>query len=132
MRLAIAIALGLAAAPAFAAPACLIDKRAVPDKAVMFPAIVRGEATSQEILAQTATAMNRARAAMSPKYENLPRVFVFYKEGGARHGTIAAVVSGPVPKAGDQVVVASRHRDPDAPCAFIPWVVVPEKSGKAA
>ena len=62
---------------------------------------------------------------MSPKYENLPRVFVFYKEGGARHGTIAAVVSGPVPKAGDQVVVASRHRDPDAPCAFIPWVIVP-------
>lgn len=128
MKAALALTLWLgAAAPALAAPACLLDKRAVPDAAEMFSATVRGPATSQEILSQTATAVNRARAPMSPKYESLPRVFVFYKEGGVRRGTIAAVLSGPIPKAGDQVTVASRHKDPDAPCAFIPWVVVPGK-----
>ena len=119
-----------AASPALADPVCLLDRAAAPDVADTYAGIVRGPATAQEILTQTAIAINRTHAVLSPKYETLPRVFVIYQAGGVRHGTIAAVIDGDIPRPGEQVVVASRRRDPDAACAFIPWTVMKGSPGK--
>ena len=119
-----------AATPALADPVCMLDRAAAPDVADTYPGIVRGPATTQEILTQTAIAINRTHAALSPKYETLPRVFVIYQAGGQRHGTIAAVLDSDIPPPGEPVIVASRHRDPDAACAFIPWTVMKGSPGK--
>ena len=121
-----ALALWLAAAN----PVCRLDPSAAPEIADTYPGIVRGPATAQEVLAQTAIAVTRVRAPLSAKYEDLPRVFVIYVANGARHGTIAAVIDGDIPQPGEAVVVASRHRDPDSPCAFIPWTVTKGAPGK--
>ncbi|MDE3176415.1 MAG: hypothetical protein KGM15_09980 [Pseudomonadota bacterium] len=127
----IALWLWLAAAtPALADPACRLDHQAAPDVAWTFAGIVRGPATAQEIQSQTAIAINRTHAALSPKYESLPRVFVLYEDGGRRHGTIAAVIDGDIPPPGAPVTLASRRRDPEAPCAFIPWTIVKGPPGK--
>ena len=120
----------VAATPALADPVCLLDHAAAPDVAAAYAGVVRGPASAQEILTQTAIAINRVHAVMSPKYETLPRVFVFYDVGGRRHGTIAAVIDGDMPPPGAPVTLASRRRDPDAPCAFIPWTVIKGGPGK--
>ncbi len=119
-----------AATPALANPVCRLDHAAAPDVADTYAGVVRGPASAQEILTQTAIAINRTHAPMSPKYETLPRVFVFYEVGGQRHGTIAAVIDGDMPPPGAPVTLASRRRDPDLPCAFIPWTVTRGGPGK--
>lgn len=107
---------------------CNLDERAAPVKSSFVSATVRGPATAEEIRNQTAVAIRGVRAPMSPAYANLPRVFAFFVLGGVRHGTIAAVVDGHIPAAGDEVRLATRRRDPDLPCHFIPWTVVPGDS----
>ena len=104
---------------------CEIDERAAPSRPSFVTATVRGPATAAEVRAQTAAAIFSAHAPLSPAYAGLPRVFAFFAVGGVRHGTIAAVIDGHVPTAGEVVKLASRHRDPDMPCHFIPWIVVP-------
>jgi hypothetical protein len=106
-------------------PRCDIDERAAPSQPSFVSATVRGPATAAEVRAQTAAAIFSTRAPLSPAYAALPRVFAFFVVGGVRHGTIAAVIDGHVPVAGEVVKLASRHRDPDMPCHFIPWIVVP-------
>ncbi len=120
--------------PAFAAEPCRLDPNGAPNVPLTFPGVVRGPASAQEVATQTAIAVARAHAPLSPKYVNLPRVFVIYEAGGVRHGTIAAVTDGAPPAPGEAVIVASRRRDPDAACAFIPWTVTrksPAKLGPA-
>jgi hypothetical protein len=122
---------GLAPADALAGPAtCLLDARSAPKTPFLFKGIVRGPATATEVSEQTQIAIRRTRASESPAYAKMPRVFVYYTYNGVRHGTIAAVTDGVMPKAGDQVTLASRHRDPNEPCAFVPWTVVREKGKK--
>ncbi len=105
------------------AGACALDAAGAPAAAVSFRGVARGPATKEEIATQTAVAVKRAGAPMSPKYADLPRAYVYYEAGGARHGTIAAVVDGVMPKPGEKVALLSRRRDPDVPCAFIPWTI---------
>ena len=121
MRLALVLA--LAAAPATAQEACRLDPRGAPEAVVTFEGVARGPATSQEIAAQTAVAVARAHAPISAKYANLPRAYVYFVTGGSRHGTIASVLDGVMPQPGEIVTLVSRHRDPEAPCAFIPWTI---------
>ena len=124
MRTALGILLCLAGpGRGFADEVCRLDPHAAPDAALLFKGVVRGLATPQEIVAQTAIAMARVHAPESARYQKLPRVFAYYLYGGLRHGTIAAVVDGPIPEPGQSVVLASRRRDPEAACAFIPWTV---------
>jgi hypothetical protein len=123
MRAGLAIALWLAAKGAGAAETCALDAHSAPAKSTLFSGVARGPATAGEVVSQTAIALARSHAPVSPKYANLPRAFVYFVYGGRRHGTIAAVVDGVMPKPGEAVVVASRRRDPDQPCAFIPWTV---------
>jgi hypothetical protein len=124
---------GLAPAVALAGPAaCLLDARSAPKTPMLFKGTVRGPASAAEVSEQTRIAIQRTRASESPGYAKLPRVFVFYTSNGVRRGTIAAVTDGAMPKAGDEVMLASRHRDPNAPCAFVPWTVVRDKAKKPA
>jgi hypothetical protein len=126
-----ALTQGLAPADALAGPAaCLLDARAAPKTPLLFKGTVRGPATATEVSEQTQIAIRRTRASESPAYAKLPRVFVYYTYNGVRHGTIAAVTDGAMPKAGDEVTLASRHRDPKEPCAFVPWTVVRDKQKK--
>ena len=112
-------ALWLAAAGA----PCTLNATDAPQTSTLFAGVARGPATATEIVTQTAVALSRAQAQVSPTYANLPRAFVYFMYGGRRHGTIAAVIDGVMPQPGEAVVVASRRRDPDQPCAFIPWTV---------
>jgi hypothetical protein len=131
--LAAALALVLVSAPALAgSPTCQLDPRAAPSTPVLFKGVVRGVASPSEVAEQTAIAVKRTRAPESPAYVKMPRVFAFYVANGARHGTIAAVTSGDIPKAGEQVILASRHRDASQPCAFVPWTVIRDKKAKPA
>ena len=123
MRTGPAVALWLAATGAAWADACDLNPDSAPAKSILFSGVARGPATAGEIVSQTAIALARSHAPVSPKYANLPRAFVYFMYGGRRHGTIAAVTDGVMPKPGEAVVVASRRRDPDQPCAFIPWTV---------
>ena len=75
-------------------------------------------------ITQTRVAILRTHAPESPSYVKLPRIDAIFKIGGVAHRTIAAVVSGRTPARGERVKLASRHRDPNEPCAFIPWTVV--------
>jgi hypothetical protein len=123
MRAALGFALWLAAAGAAAAETCALDLNSAPLSSLLYSGVARGPATPEEIASQTAIARSRVHAQVSPKYANLPRAFVYYAEGGRLHGTIAAVLDGVMPQRGEAVIVASRRRDPDLPCAFIPWTV---------
>ena len=123
--------LAIVSAPAFAAETCALDSRGAPSAALTYPGVVRGPASPQEVATQTAIAVARAHAPLSPKYAALPRVFVIYEAAGMRHGTIASVIDGKAPAPGEAVIVASRRRDPDAPCAFIPWTVRRKPAGPA-
>ena len=119
----------LSAAPALA-DGCALDPRSAPDRPLLLPGVVRGPATEAEVLSGTRIAIERTHAPVSPKYVNLPRVVVFYELGGVQHATIAAVLDGILPQPGDPVTIASRYRDPDAACAFIPWTVVKTRPAK--
>jgi hypothetical protein len=123
MKTTLAVALWLAASGAAVADTCALDARGAPATSVLFAGVARGPATPGEIITQTAIALARSHAPVSAKYANLPRAFVYFMEGGRRHGTIAAVLDRAMPKPGEAVVLASRRRDPDQPCAFIPWTV---------
>ena len=110
---------------------CRLDPAGAPDKIDYFDAVVIGPADDAEVLAQTRIAILRAKAPVSPAYVNLPRIdAIFHDASGAAHKTIAAVITGPLPAHGARVKLASRHRDPNQPCAFIPWTVA--KPGDAA
>jgi len=124
MRLALGLAFWLAAGGAAAAETCALDINGAPKTSILFAGVARGPATAREIVSQTAIALARSHAPLSPKYAKLPRAFVYFMAGGRRHGTIAAVLDGVMPKPGEAVVLASRRRDPDEPCAFIPWTVL--------
>jgi len=125
MRIAAALAAILAAAaPVRAADDCALDPVGAPDKSFFVEAVVIGPASDEEVMQQTRVAIERTHAPMSPKYVALPRIDAVYSDGVHSHRTIAAVLDGPLPKAGDHVKLASRRRDPDQPCAFIPWTVV--------
>jgi hypothetical protein len=123
VKVRLVLALWVVAGGAAAAETCALDANSAPQSPLVFSGVARGPATAQEIASQTGVANARVRAPMSPKYAGLPRAFVYFTMGGVRHGTIAAVVDGVMPKPGEAVVVASRRRDPDLPCAFIPWTV---------
>ena len=127
------LALGLALAAASpmmtraetpSAGACQLDPASAPDKPAYFDAIVLGPASDEEVITQTRVAIMRTHAPESPSYVKVPRIYAIFKDGGVAHRTIAAVVSGRTPARGEKVKLASRHRDPNAPCAFIPWTVV--------
>ncbi|MGO9744178.1 MAG: hypothetical protein ACLPN5_22165 [Roseiarcus sp.] len=125
------VALGLAALPAAvaaeaqqAAPLCQLDPRAAPDRIFYVEATVIGPAPDADVMSQTRIAILRTRAPESPAYAKLPRIDAAYQIGGVTHMTIAAVLDGPLPKPGERVRLASRHRDPTQPCAFVPWTVV--------
>ena len=131
-----AVKLGLALALAAAGPmivraqtpsaetTCQLDPAAAPDKPFYIDAVVLGPASDEEVLTQTRVAIMRTHAPESPSYVKLPRIDAIFKIGGVAHRTIAAVVSGRTPARGARVKLASRHRDPNEPCAFIPWTVV--------
>ena len=104
---------------------CSLDPAGAPDKIDYFEGVVVGVATDAEVLAQTRVAIGRARAPVSPPYVKLPRIVAIFRDSsGLAHQTIAAVLSGPLPQPQAHVTLASRHRDPNAACAFIPWTVV--------
>ncbi len=124
---------------AFAAPAsfahaaevCQLDPAAAPDKIEYVEAVVVDPASDADVLAQTRVAILRAKAPVSPAYVKLPRINAIFRDSrGVAHKTIAAVLSGPPPPRGSHVTLASRHRDPNQPCAFVPWTVA--KPGDAA
>ena len=110
------------------AVACQLDPTSAPDKPFYVDAIVLGPANDEEVITQTQVAILRTHAPESPSYVKLPRIDTVFKAGGAAHRTIAAVVSGRTPTRGEKVKLASRHRDPNKPCAFIPWTVVDPES----
>ena len=109
---------------AFAAGNCALDPTSAPDTPSFVDAIVTGPASEAEVLQQTRIAIQRTHAPMSPKYVALPRIDAVFTDNFGSHHTIAAVLGGPIPKAGEHVTLATRRRDPDEPCAFIPWTVV--------
>ena len=123
MKAVFGLALWLAASSAAMADSCDLDPSSAPAKSTLFSGVARGPATGAEVISQTSVALARSHAPVSPKYANLPRAFVYFLYGGRRHGTIAAVTDGVMPKPGEAVTLASRRRDPDQPCAFIPWTV---------
>ncbi len=130
-RIAPLVALGLAALPSAAAaeaqqaaPVCQLDPRAAPDRPLYVQATVIGPATDADVMSQTRIAILRTRAPESRAYAKLPRIDAAYQIGGVTHVTIAAVLDGPLPKPGEHVTLATRHRDLTQPCAFVPWVVV--------
>ena len=108
---------------------CRLDPASAPDKPAYVEATVEGPAGDEVIIAQTRIAILHTHAPMSPAYVKLPRILAAYRQGGVLHHIIAAIVDGPIPVKGESVTLASRHRDPDQPCAFIPWTVV--KAGTA-
>jgi hypothetical protein len=117
---------------------CALDEHGAPTTTAHYHGVALGPATGDEVRSQTAIAVKRAGAPISPAYVNLPRIDAIYLANGARHVTIAAIVDGVVPRKGDAVVLAARHRDPDTACSFVPWTVVPgtpgvawERSGRA-
>ena len=85
---------------------------------------MRGPASPAEVTSETQIAIARTHAPLSPRFVDLPRVVAIFVLGGVRHSTIAAVTDGVSPQPGESVTLASRHRDPDLPCAFIPWTIV--------
>jgi hypothetical protein len=104
---------------------CIINETAAPLQPRRFTATVLGPAPPSEVQRQTAIAETRTGGHVSPDYVSLPRILAVYADDwGISHTTIAAVVDGDVPKAGDTVVLESRHRDLRSPCDFIPWTVV--------
>jgi hypothetical protein len=104
--------------------ACALNKESAPDKPVYFPAIAQGPASDAEVAEQTRIAVERSGAPVSPAYVKLPRIIAIYKDpAGKTHRTIAAVISGPLPARGAHITLATRYRDPNALCAFIPWTV---------
>jgi hypothetical protein len=127
----VALALTLLAPLAHAAEVCQLDPAAAPDKIEYVEAVVVGPASDAEVLAQTRIAILRTKAPVSPAYVKLPRITAIFRDSqGLVHKTIAAVLSGPPPPRGAHVTLASRHRDPNQPCAFVPWTVA--KPGDAA
>ena len=120
-----AAALWLAAAPAALAADCQLDGAQAPDQTVQVEATVKGMVSTAVARNRTRIAEDEVHAKVSPKYRNLPRVDVTYQQNGASLETMAALVAGAPPKTGDTVMIASRHRDPDRACNFIPWTVVP-------
>jgi hypothetical protein len=125
------LALALAAVSAMmaraqtpSAGACQLDPASAPEKPFYIDAVVLGPASDEEVITQTRVAIMRTHAPESPSYVKLPRIDTIFKAGGVPHRTIAAVVSGRTPARGEKVKLASRHRDPNEPCAFIPWTVV--------
>jgi hypothetical protein len=127
MKLALALFLALVA-PAEAA--CDLVPAAAPAVGLTLPGVARGPATAQEVAEQTAFAVAHVHAPVSPRYIDLPRAFAYFEIGGVRHGTIAAVLDGEMPAPGEAVTLVSRRRDPDLPCAFIPWTLVKGPPGK--
>jgi len=105
-------------------PTCQLDPRSAPDAPFYVEATVIGPASEADVISQTRIAVMRTRAPESPAYVKLPRIDASYQIGGVTHMTIAAVLDGPLPKPGEHVTLASRHRDPTEPCAFVPWTVV--------
>ena len=124
-----AAGLSLTATASHADESCALDPLAAPDSPVYIDAIVVGPASDADVLAQTRIAIQRTHAPVSPAYVNLPRIDAVYVDAGVRHMTIAAVIGEPTPKPGAHVTLASRHRDPNTPCAFVPWTVAPKGSG---
>jgi hypothetical protein len=120
----------LGPAAAQAVEPCGLVPAAAPDNPIYVEAVVVGPASDAEVLSQTRIAIERTHAPESPAYANLPRIdAIFVDAGGGQHRTIAAVIGAPTPAHGAHVTLASRHRDPNAPCAFIPWTVAPKGSG---
>jgi hypothetical protein len=123
-------ALALASGSARADEACALVPAAAPDMPAYIEAVVVGPSNDADVLSQTRIAIERTHAPVSPAYVNLPRVNAVYRSAtGVEFMTIAAVISGPLPPRGAHVTLATRHRDPNAPCAFIPWTVVEKGSG---
>jgi len=122
--LAAALAIVAAALAPAAAGECALNELAAPKTPFFLKGVVRGPASDEEVRSQTAIAVARVHAPESPAYVHLPRMFVIYLLNGVKNGTIAAVTDGSSPKPGDIVKLASRRRDPDQPCAFIPWTIV--------
>lgn len=96
-----------------------------PRAAVHLQGTVVGPAPPAEVERQTKIAMERSGGTPSPRYAAYPRILADYVEGGRTHRTIAAVVEGPIPRAGDKVELTMRRRDPEDPCHFIPWTATP-------
>ena len=88
-------------------------------------ATVVGPAPPDEVERQTNIAILRAGGTPSPRYAAYPRILADYVEGGRAHRTIAAVIEGPIPRAGEKVELTARRRDPEDPCHFIPWTATP-------
>ena len=123
-RLTLALVFVLLAPLNAGAEMCLLDPSAAPDKIEYLDGVVIGVASDAEVLAQTRVAILRSRAPVSPAYVKLPRILaIFHDANGAAHRIIAAVLSGALPPPGAHVTLASRHRDPNQPCAFVPWTV---------
>jgi hypothetical protein len=127
MRTLLAFVLLLSTCGLASADTCALNAWGAPKTAHTYPGVARGPATKQEIDSQTAIAVSRAHAPLSPKYADMPRAYVYFQMGGKRQGTIAAVVDGAMPKPGEAVTLLERHRDPDAPCAFVPWTITKGK-----
>ncbi len=129
-RLLATLLLCLAPACARAAESCALDSKAAPTKPDYLEAVVLGPASDADVLAQTRIAIERVHAPVSPAYVKLPRIDALFKDpAGGQHRTIAAVISGPLPARGAHVTLATRYRDPNVPCAFIPWTVAQKGSG---
>ncbi len=123
--LAFGLATGPAAHASAASPACAITEKSLPKRPQHYRGISQGLALEADIKSQTDIAIARSGAPLSPKYEKLPRIDAIYVDQGVKHSTIAAVTDGHVPPKGEKIELASRYRDPDQPCSFIPWTVVP-------
>jgi hypothetical protein len=104
---------------------CVVYERAAPAKPAYVSATVKGIAAPEEVQRETHIAELKTGGSVSPDYVALPRILAVFMVNGVPHGTIAAVVDGHIPQAGETVELATRHRDPKLPCSFIPWTVVP-------
>ena len=78
---------------------------------------------SQQALAATRVMEAQLKAKISPAYLPLPRINVeAYPRNGGWNGMVA-LPEGMTVKIGDVIEVATRYRDPEMPCNFIPWTV---------
>ncbi len=84
----------------------------------------QGPASPEEVRRQTDIAEAKTGGEVSPDFVAFPRILAVFVVNGVSHSTIAAVVDGVIPAAGETVKLASRFRDPRRPCNFIPWTVV--------
>jgi hypothetical protein len=105
---------------------CQLDEHFAPRQSKVVSAEMLGMASPEEVARQTRVAIERSHARLSPAYVSLPRILAVFIDASGRHQTIAAVLDGKIPRVGASIKLESRHRDPNQPCSFVPWTVVPQ------